>query len=250
MANTSSPPHLADPPDDSYWCRDHRGTRYTLAQSLALIREFHGHAAPGVFIGTKMVSLAMERLPEGILFDALSETASCLPDAVQMLTPCTIGNQWLRIKDLGRYAVILYDKATGIGARVALDPERLKAWPEFYAWFYKRKEKKDQNVDLLMQEISLAGQAVLAVKAVIMKPSWLVRRSKGKIATCPLCGEAFPASQGSICRGCQGETPWEAHAIDKQEEPALRKDPAQSAIRRLGHRPPGPGANGTCRFLP
>ncbi|MBF0204667.1 MAG: formylmethanofuran dehydrogenase subunit E family protein [Desulfamplus sp.] len=77
-------------PDDYYWCRDYKGHRYSHDQALALIQNFHGHKAPGLVIGTKMVSLALERLPEAILFDAISETKSCLPDAVQMLTPCTI----------------------------------------------------------------------------------------------------------------------------------------------------------------
>jgi formylmethanofuran dehydrogenase subunit E len=177
---------------------------------MALILEFHGHAAPGLVIGTKMVSLAMDSLPAGPLFDALCETASCLPDAVQMLTPCTIGNGWLRVEDLGRFAVILYDKSTGDGVRVFLDPGKLKAWPEFYDWFYKRKAKKDQDFNLLMEEIRKAGQGVLTVKAVKIKPSCLIRRSKGEIATCIRCKEAFPAVQGSICRGCQGEAPYEA----------------------------------------
>jgi formylmethanofuran dehydrogenase subunit E len=37
--------------------------------------------------------------------------------------------------------VSLYDKYSGEGFRVHLDPARLAAWPETAAWFLKRKAK-------------------------------------------------------------------------------------------------------------
>ena len=76
-------------------------------------RAFHGYPAPGLIIGGYMVELAKRHMPEGVLYDAVSETAHCLPDAVQLLTPCTFGNGWLRVLPFGIYAVTLYDKATG-----------------------------------------------------------------------------------------------------------------------------------------
>jgi len=41
-----------------------------------------------------------------------------------MLTPCTIGNGWLKIFDFGRYALALYEKYGGQGIRVFLDIEK------------------------------------------------------------------------------------------------------------------------------
>ncbi|MBI9086000.1 MAG: trehalose-binding protein [Desulfobacterales bacterium] len=220
------------PSDDRYWCRDHKGNRYSHDQAIDLIRAFHGHVAPGLAIGTKMVTVAMDRLPAGILFDAVCETTSCLPDAVQMLTPCTIGNGWLRIKDLGRYAVTLYDKFEGDGIRVSLDSGKLRRWPEFYDWFYKIKEKQDQDFDRLLEEIRLAGEGVLTLETVKIKPAYLVRRSKGRITTCPVCDEAFPAAHGRICRGCQGEAPCEPATLSPQPGPALNLIPVEAAIGR------------------
>ena len=156
-----------------------------------------------------MVTLAMERLPDEILFDVVCETRSCLPDAIQMLTLCTAGNNWLKVKDIGRFAMTLYDKSNGNGIRVFLDPAKLKKWPEFYDWFYKVKPKKEQEFDLLMSEIRDAGANVLTLNEVRIKPQYLVKYSKGRIDTCPLCGEAYPLSHGSICRGCQGDSPYE-----------------------------------------
>jgi len=74
---------------------------YTYEEYLHLVKSFHGSLAPGLIIGGFIVDLALKHLPEGEFFDAICETPVCLPDAVQILTPCTIGNGWLTVLDLG-----------------------------------------------------------------------------------------------------------------------------------------------------
>jgi|GEM_PF-6830 len=192
------------------WCMDHAGDQLSWDDALERIREFHGHTAPGLVVGVKMVSLAMRHAPPDTLFDVVCETESCLPDAVQMLTPCTIGNGWLKILDLGRYALSLYDKYTGDGVRVFLDPEKLAMWPEFHGWFYKKKPKKEQDFERLIQEIRRAGDAVLTHHPVRVRLSRVEKTSKGAIGTCPVCQEAYPVKHGGICRGCSGGTPYES----------------------------------------
>ena len=66
---------------------------YAFDEFLQLIKSFHGNVAPGVVIGGIMVEMARGLLPAEILFDAVCETRNCLPDAVQLLTPCTIGQR-------------------------------------------------------------------------------------------------------------------------------------------------------------
>lgn len=39
-----------------------------------------------------MVDLACRHLTPGPIFYALCETPKCLPDSIQILTPCTLGN--------------------------------------------------------------------------------------------------------------------------------------------------------------
>ena len=107
---------------------------YTFEEFLSLVESFHGSAAPGVVLGGIMVEEARSRLPEGILFDAVTETRACLPDAVQLLTPCTTGNGWLKVMDLGRFALTLFDKYNGEGIRVYLDPAKVKDFPEIESW--------------------------------------------------------------------------------------------------------------------
>jgi len=218
-----------DPP----WCRDYRGNGYTYPEALDFIRSFHGHVAPGLVIGLKMVDWALEQLPDDILFDAVCETSSCLPDAVQMLTPCTVGNNWLKMKDLGRFALTLYDKCNGDGVRVFLDPAKLQRWPEFFDWLYKRKPKPEQDFDRLLEEIRQAGTDGLSRTPVTIHPSFRVKSSKGRIGTCPLCGEAYPMIHGGICRGCQGEAPYAQRRVveprDVTQGPALKVVPVVAA---------------------
>jgi len=228
-----APRDEADPSADALWCRDYRGKGYTYPEALDFIRSFHGHLAPGLVIGLKMVDWAREQLPDDILFDVVCETNSCLPDAVQMLTPCTIGNNWLKIKNLGRLALTLYDKFSGDGMRVFIDPAKLKRWPEFFAWVYKRKPKADQDFDRLLEEIRQAGSDCLTGTPVAIDPSYRVKNSKGPISTCPLCGEAYPVNHGGICRGCQGAAPYaQRHVVqpcDASQGPALKVVPVVEA---------------------
>jgi formylmethanofuran dehydrogenase subunit E len=121
---------------------------YTFEEFVERVHVFHGFAAPGVLIGGFMVDLAYQHLPQEGLFDAISETPKCLPDAVQLLTPCTVGNGWLTVINLGRYAITLYDKSNGQGVRVFLDPAKIEAWSEIKGWFFKLKTKKEQDDQL------------------------------------------------------------------------------------------------------
>ncbi len=172
------------------------------------VQSFHGHVAPGVVIGGFMVHLASADIPEGVLFNAISETPACLPDAIQLLTPCTVGNGWLQIINFGRFALSLYDKYHGNGVRVFLDPDKLEKWPEIKAWFLKLKSRKEQNHEDILSQIKQAGVEICGVCPVQIKPEFLKKRDKGKIAICPLCAEAYPLNDGSICLACQGTSPY------------------------------------------
>ena len=206
------------------------------AQILERVRGFHGYAAPGVVLGFFMVEAAKDAMPEGVLYDALVETGWCLPDAVQMLTPCTIGNGWLKVRNFGIYAVSLFDKRTGAGVRVRLDPSRLAPYPNIQTWLLKLKPKKDQDTPALMEEIRLAGASVCSVIPVQLLPEQLEKRSKGAIALCPLCGDAYPASHGKLCRPCRGESPFDANAPEPGSECAGASDTQAARGQHSGPR--------------
>lgn len=181
---------------------------YSYEEYLQLVKSFHGALAPGLIIGGFIVDLALKHLPEGEFFDALCETPSCLPDAVQILTPCTIGNGWLTVLDFGRFAVTMYEKKGGQGVRVYLDARKLSKRPEIRDWYLKRKKKQEQNFDLLLSQIKEAGHGLLGIQRVRLDPGKIRREQLGPVGLCPVCGEAYPLSHGKRCRNCGGETPY------------------------------------------
>lgn len=194
-------------------------------------RKFHGYPAPGLIIGGYMVTMAREALPQGILFDAISETVQCLPDAVQLLTPCTVGNGWLRIVNFGIYAVSLFNKHTGEGFRVRLDVDKLGPWPEIRAWFLKEKTKAEQDTNSLQAQIREAGTRILSMAPIVVQPEMLLHKGKGKVVSCPLCADWYPASFGGICRSCQGESPYiKGPGLFFAAEPALNAVPVSEAV--------------------
>jgi formylmethanofuran dehydrogenase subunit E len=208
---------------------------HSFDEFLKLVESFHGHAAPGVVIGGIMVEAARQQLPPQVLFDAICETRNCLPDAVQLLTPCTLGNGWLKVVNVGRFALSLYDKYQGEGVRVFLHPDRVADWPEINNWYLKLKPKQEQDSALLRSQIREAGPEILGWQRIQIRPQFLGKRSRGRIVVCPLCREAYPAQDGGICRACQGEMPYETDGGRDEtgtQGPPLRLLPVELAVGR------------------
>ncbi len=204
---------------------------YTFEEFKRKAAEFHSYPAPGLLLGGYMVAMARAALPEGTLFEAVVESKKCLPDAVQLLTPCSAGNNWMKVVNLGRYAVSLYDKYSGQGVRVHVDVEKLAAFPELSAWFLKTKAKKDQDEALLLREIETAGDSVCSMAPIQIQARFLRHSHMGDVATCPRCGEAFPVNDGPLCRGCQGEAPYTPlNGAESAPAPRKRVVPVAEAV--------------------
>lgn len=203
---------------------------HTFDEFKEIARRFHSYPAPGLLIGGYMVEKAKEGLPQGTLYEAVVETGKCLPDAVQLLTPCSYGNGWMKIENLGRYALALYDKYTGEGRRVWIDPRKLAEWPEIESWFLKRKAKQEQDSERLFAEIEQAGDSYVEAAPVKVSEKYLKKRGMGSIHICPLCAEAFPGKDGAICRGCQGESPYVGSASATGSSPHPECVPVSEAV--------------------
>ncbi|MCU0846049.1 MAG: formylmethanofuran dehydrogenase subunit E family protein [Spirochaetes bacterium] len=180
----------------------------SIDEYIAMVAEFHGSSAPGLLLGGFMVEHAMKNLPPGEFFDVICETSHCLPDAIQLLTPCSIGNGWLRIIDVGRFAMTFYDKRTGSGVRVYLDHRKLEPWSEIKNWFFRLKPKREQSRERLIDEMTRAGEGVLGTRYLSVKREFLGHRSEGTIVLCPECGEAYPSEHGERCGACVGALPY------------------------------------------
>ncbi len=206
--------------------------QYTFQEFKDLAASFHGYPAPGLLIGGYIVEMAKARIPEGTLFEALVETGKCLPDAVQLLTLCSTGNNWMKVANLGRYALSLYDKYTGEGVRVWVDTDKLAAYPEIRSWFLKEKPKTEQDTPRLFAEIEATGENILSLAKVRISDRFLGKQSMSAITICPICNEAYPARDGAICRGCQGDAPYVGveRPQDVQDCPPLRALPVDQAV--------------------
>ncbi|MFC1859221.1 FmdE family protein [Thermodesulfobacteriota bacterium] len=201
---------------------------HSYSEYLQLVRSFHGHLAPGMILGGFMVDAAYRHLPEDEVFDVLCETRSCLPDAIQILTPCTVGNGWLRIIDIGRYALTLFEKYGGVGIRVFMDPPKLEPFPELKNWFFKLRPKQEQDFDRLLDEIRKAGATVCSFEAVRIDPDFIRPVRRKGFTLCPACQESYPSDDGPLCRGCQGQLPYLPGPLGKDGAPS--KGPPLKAV--------------------
>lgn len=172
---------------------------------LIRMEEFHGYRAPGLLLGGLMVDVALRELGQTPYLNVVTETVVCLPDAVQLLTPCTIGNGFLQVLDWGKFALTSYDRLTLSGVRVWLNPNALFNYPLIRSWF-ERSNRSTQKPPF--EELS---SEILSARADILshKPVRLHRALKDSrpvpTGRCPECGEFYPLRLGSACPACRSE---------------------------------------------
>ena len=174
------------------------------ADFLLAIEGFHGFVAPGLIIGGFMVDWGLELIGPGVEADAIVETYHCLPDAVQIFTPCTVGNGWLKVLDWDKFALTLYDRRTLSGYRVWLDLNKTAAYPPIYGWYMRTIPKQDLPKEVVNSTILEAGRKILSSRPIDVV-NLHERKKKGETGVCPKCGEAYPLDQGKKCLACQGE---------------------------------------------
>ena len=174
-----------------------------LIDCLQIIENFHGWKAPGLVIGMFMIDLARELVGEHVEADAIVETRHCLPDAIQLFTPCTIGNGWMKILDWGKFALSLYDRKKRYGYRVWLDLEKTRQFPNIYNWYMRRVPKKKLPLEILINTVLSAQRTVLSYESIYIV-RFYERDKKRKITVCPICKEAYAEKLGELCTSCQG----------------------------------------------
>ena len=86
------------------------------------IIRFHGHECPGLAMGYRMATAAMEKLDsirsEDEELVAIVENDACGVDALQCLTGCTFGKGNLLFRNYGKQVYTLYSRSTREGVRV------------------------------------------------------------------------------------------------------------------------------------
>ena len=84
--------------------------------------EFHGHSCPGLALGYRVATKALEWLNANRSEDeeivAVVENNSCSVDAIQVITGCTFGKGNLIFRDIGKRGYTFYNRNTGKGIRI------------------------------------------------------------------------------------------------------------------------------------
>ena len=180
---------------------------------LFMLEEFHGHVSPGTTMGGFLVSAAWDLLGDTPYINAVVETTVCLPDAVQLLTPCTLGNGFMQLLDWGKFSLTLYDRQSLQGARAWVEVRDIEAYPLIAQWFLRRAGEGPVDKQEVVREILAGGHALVATRAVRMNSS-LKDEAKYVTGPCARCGEYFPLRQG-------GPLPRPARARPITRQPSL-----------------------------
>lgn len=176
---------------------------------LIRVEEFHGYRSPGILLGGIMVENALRELGPTPYLNVVTETVVCLPDAVQLLTPCTIGNGFLQILDWGKFALTAYDRMTLNGVRVWLNYERMADYPLINSWFDRSTENRQKPVfEEIAKEILSATSNLINHRSVRLYRALKISQRK-PTGLCPKCGESYPLDHGPTCTSCQGEAYYE-----------------------------------------
>jgi formylmethanofuran dehydrogenase subunit E len=193
---------------------DALGVPEYLQQQIARCSEFHTYPAPGLVMGVFMVDRAMEELgarPGEKVF-AVAETKKCLPDPLQVIAHCTIGNNRLRVLNAGRFAIAmnrpsLSDAAEGV--RVSVDSARLGEFPALRAWFMHDRAFDERTMTAaLFDDILGGGRRYLAIERVLVQFEPKQEWSSGR---CDTCGEPVPDTllTSGVCSICGAQRYYE-----------------------------------------
>lgn len=162
------------------------------------IIKFHGHSCPGLAIGFRLATAAMNALgatrsDDEELF-AVVESDACGVDALQCVSGCTFGKGNLVFRDYGKHAYILFSRVKQQGVRVVFHGKAIPA---------ELREDKPAFARRIMTEQEESIVTVTRVPYEELKTA-RVRKS----VTCSACGEPVmdsrvrAAGDGHICIPC------------------------------------------------
>lgn len=169
------------------------------------MEEFHGYRSPGMLLGGFMIDRGLGHLGPVPYLNVVVETVVCLPDAVQLLTPCTFGNGFMQVLDWGKFAITAYDRQSLAGIRVWLDQGRLAAYPLIRSWFERtgRPRNKPPFEDLANEIFSAQSKLIRHDTVQVLKS--LKDTKPVPTGRCPGCNESYPLHFGKRCPACSDQ---------------------------------------------
>jgi formylmethanofuran dehydrogenase subunit E len=203
-----------------------------LARCLVKTAEIHGHFCPGSALGVMASVYGLNRLGmESISSDgmenlmAIVEINACFADGVQAVSGCTLGNNALVYRDLGRQAVTFTVRGSDGGVRVRVLPnfrdKVAEVAPEFYPLVEKViKDRAGDEIDAAAFRkkgreaafalIELPFEELFAVE--VVRPDLPDYAPITESVICPGCGEMIMATKvvaegedRGLCFSCAGK---------------------------------------------
>ena len=161
------------------------------------IVQFHGHECPGLAMGYRMATAAMNELESIRAEDeeivAIVENDACGVDALQCVTGCTFGKGNLIFRDYGKHVFTLYSRPSRLGVRVYFHGDEI---PE---------ELREDKIALTKWIMSVSKDKIL-----LIEPTSIVEPEPAKIRDsilCSVCNENVMESRINQLRGKPACTP-------------------------------------------
>lgn len=186
------------------------------ATCLVKTAEIHGHFCPGSALGVMASLYGFSLLgdeaisSDGIMEDllAIAEVNACFADGIQAVSGCTLGNNSLIYRDLGKHAVTFAVRGKEEGIRIRVRPEFMdyiiKEVPEFYPLMEKVIMRREGGPSELKRFRQKGREAAFVI---IKKPFEDLFEAKTVVPdipdyapitgsfVCPECGEQVMATK-------------------------------------------------------
>ena len=196
--------------------------------------EIHGHYCSYVAYGVRAVCTAFRELDiaestgmEHVM--AVVECNNCFVDGIQAISGCTIGNNAMIYKDLGKTAATFYKRDADTGVRVVVNPpdEHSEEDPvyreamELFDKSVKRREKlsseEGRRMNMLWTQMSFGvlekpEKEIFTIQTVT--PDKIAYAPIFASETCSKCGEQVMETrmglreQEPVCISCAGRGYW------------------------------------------
>ena len=149
------------------------------------IVKFQGHACPGLAIGYRMATAAVEKLGAPRAKDeelvAIVENNACGVDALQCVTGCTFGKGNLIFRDYGKRVFTLYSRKKKRGSRVVFHGHKIPG---------QVRENRDAFAEWILN--APQDDMLSVTSAIVEEPNPAeVQRS----VNCAFCGELVMESR-------------------------------------------------------
>ena len=168
--------------------------------------EFHGHLCPPIVFGMRASQLGLERLrverPENEEIVAVIENNSCMVDAIQSASGCTLGKGNLILKNYEKMAVVFINRANGEAIRLIVKKKVMEDLMNSDFGRARREghlpheEMMKMAKEVSQQMMELSDEELFDTKKVQTETPRFARIFR--LAKCSVCDEYFGETFGRV----------------------------------------------------